>query len=163
MPSYVIDPSSYRIDRTKYYTEPEAIDKAAKSAKILGRRIGVWVVNKTNVSYPNVEPLIQFYGFVNPDGSFVQENLPTTKSQPGDDIVTAVNTNVMHEISLVAERHNGKVAVSKNLNVVVTFTNHKDLTSFNADMLMLGYRTEVLPETNDVKVFQPPTLKQSRA
>lgn len=77
--SYVIDESSYRVDKTNYPTSEEAEQRASEAARILGRAVNV---------YELAAGELHFAFRVMPDGSTQKEN-PLTDTEPGSQVEPA--------------------------------------------------------------------------
>ena len=73
---YVLDESSFRIDKTVFPTDDEAKQRAGEAARILGRPISVYELNAGE---------LHFAFRVMPDGE-TDEEQPTVDPQPGDTI-----------------------------------------------------------------------------
>jgi hypothetical protein len=153
MQNYVIDPSSYRIDNTVYYRKEEAVERAAYSANILGRRIGIWEVVHKDINWPSVEPALRFWGYVNPDGSVVEGELPTTNPSFDADIATAASSKFIDFVRKIAEKYSGEISESKTASVVVTFADQGKAEKFVADIKGRGYTTKKVTK-EIVQVFE---------
>ena len=153
MRNFVIDPSSYRIDNTSYYSEEEAIERAAYSANILGRRIGIWSVSFKNPNWPSVESALQFYGYVNPDGSFVEGDLPTMDPPLDAMITTATASKFIDLVRKMSSKLGGEVAKAKGSSVVVSFSDGAKADKFVADMKGRGYTSKRVTK-EIVQVFE---------
>ncbi len=93
MATFVIDESSYRIDKTAFPSEEEAEQRAAEAARILGRSINV---------YELLEGELHFAFRVMPDGSTEKENPLIT--EPGDDTqVEAPNHAILGKLDILDE------------------------------------------------------------
>lgn len=72
--TWVIDESSYRIDKTAFADKQEAIQKASEAARILGRPISIYNLVEQDFSATNTHPSydnrLQHAGRVHPDGSW---------------------------------------------------------------------------------------------
>lgn len=70
---YVLDESSYRVDKTVFYDEADAKQRAEEAARILGRPVNVYTLENRE---------LHFHCRVLPDGT-VEETNPLTEAPEG--------------------------------------------------------------------------------
>jgi hypothetical protein len=101
---YVIDESSYRIDKTSFPTAEEAEQRAGEAARIVNRSISV---------YELLEGELHFAFRVLPDGA-VEKDQPTVDPDSGDQITQEYHIlgEVVAELDSITEALEAKGAVA---------------------------------------------------